>query len=106
LAEVSGGIVLKDGDAEDSVSFLPSLLGSENTEKRPPVLHGERTIRDGKWKLIATKGSRGFNAPKGVQYGIELYNLRTDISEENNLADEMPEKVEELRAKIQGILDY
>jgi len=40
-----------------------------------------------------------------MKYGIELYNLRTDLSETKNLADEMPEKVESLRAKIRQVLD-
>ncbi len=41
-------------------------------------------VRQGNWKLRRTDGF------------IELYNLEQDISEENNLASENPEKVEEL----------
>src|SRR5690625_6024477 len=40
-------------------------------------------IRSGNWKLI-----RWWEGP-----GFELYNLREDIGEQNNLADEMPDKV-------------
>ncbi|MEM7144393.1 MAG: arylsulfatase [Verrucomicrobiota bacterium] len=105
LAEASGAADIGDDAAEDSVSFLSALVAPDSAnQSRPPILHGERTIRDGNWKLIATKGSRGFNAEKGVQYGIELYNLQKDLSEENNLADSMPEKVERLRDKIQVVL--
>ena len=90
----------------DSVSFLPALLEPDRQHKtRPPVLHGDKVIRDGDWKLIDTKGSRGFTAQRGQQFGIELYNLRDDLSEKNNLADQMPERVESLRTKISRILE-
>lgn len=90
---------------EDSVSFLKTLLHPDQTQApRSPMLHGGSVIRDGDWKLIATKSGRGFNAPKGIKWGIELYNLRGDLAEKNNLAEKMPEKVESLRAKLQKIL--
>lgn len=48
---------------------------------------GHRAIRVGDWKLVATKGNPW-----------ELYDLRTDRAEQNNLASQMPEKVKELEA--------
>ena len=54
---------------------------------------------------VTTKGSRGFAADKRQEFGIELYNLKDDLSETNNLADAMPEKIKSMRAKIQAILD-
>lgn len=104
FADLAGQDEVEEGVAQDSVSFAQLLTGSrDDLESRPPILHGERVIRSGKWKLIATKGGRGFGAPK-VPYGIELYNLKEDLSEENNLAGEMPEKVESLRQQIEEIL--
>jgi len=47
---------------------------------------GNRAIRMGDWKLVA----EGANGP------WELYDMRTDRSESNNLADQHPEKVLEL----------
>jgi len=47
-------------------------------------------IRSGNWKLI-----RWWEGP-----GFELYNLREDIGEQNNLADEMPDKVNDLNALL------
>ena len=106
LAEVAGRKDLTTGDAEDSESFLQALLHPEQTHApRSPILHGERVIRDGDWKLIHTKGSRGFSADRNKQYGFELFNLRKDPGEQHNLFEEMPEKVESLRAKIQQVLD-
>lgn len=105
LAELVGQDTIPQGTAEDSASFLPALFHPEQQQPaRPPILHGGQVIRDGDWKLINTKGSRGFDSDRGVKYGIELYNLKTDLSETNNLADEMPDKVESLRAKIGMIL--
>jgi arylsulfatase A len=104
-AEIVGHKKHSKDQAEDSVSFLQTLLNPCDAKPRPPLLHERQVIRDGEWKLIATKGSRGFNAPKGVKYGIELYNLSKDLSEQNNLAEKMPEKVEALSAKLQKILE-
>ena len=105
FAELTGKPKLPKGTAEDSVSFLPVLLHPDRKHKaRPPVLHGGRVIRDGDWKLIATKGNRGFDADRKVKYGTALYNLNKDLSEKKNLADKMPEKVKSLQIQIQRIL--
>lgn len=105
LAELAGEKKIKKGTAEDSQSFLSSLLHPDKKQNpRSSLLHGTRVIRDGDWKLINTKGSRGFNAERR-QYGIELYNLKKDLSEKHNLADKMPEKVESLKAKLRQELD-
>ena len=48
---------------------------------------GNRAIRVGDWKLVAARG-----------WPWELYNLRTDRAESNDLATKHPEKVKELAA--------
>ncbi len=103
LAEASGQKKLGKGAAEDSESFLATLLGQKQ-RPRSPILHAGKVIRDGDWKLINTKGSRGFSADRKRQYDIALYNLQDDLSEEKNLAGELPKKVDELKAKISNIL--
>ncbi len=106
LADAAGQKNFNQEMAEDSESFLQALLHPDQDQKpRSPILHGGRVIRDGDWKLINTKGSRGFSADRNRQYGIELFNLRDDLSEQNDLVEEMPEKVANLRAKIRDILD-
>ena len=48
---------------------------------------GNRALRAGDWKIVATKDS-----------AWELYDLSTDRAETKNLAAEKPEKVRELAA--------
>jgi arylsulfatase A len=51
-------------------------------------------VRAGDWKLIL-----------GYEHGkVELFNLREDMSEKNDLAAKMPEKARELRAMLEGWL--
>jgi len=47
-------------------------------------------IREGDWKLIKRYEGRTF----------ELFNLKADLSETNDLSEEMPEKVRDLEAKL------
>ena len=106
LAQIAGPEETPATTAVDSVSFLPTLLHPDRRQPaRPPVLHDGKVIRAGDWKLIDTKGRRGFNAERGIPYGIELYNLKNDLSETNNLAEQMPQKVEHLRAETRKILE-
>ena len=106
FADTAGRPELPGGSAEDSVSFLQVLPHPDRKHPpRPPILHEGKVIRDGDWKLISTKGSRGFDADRKVKYGTELYNLRNDLSEKNNLANEMPEKVKNLQTKMYRILN-
>ncbi len=49
-------------------------------------------IRSGDFKLIEYFEN----------YNVQLFNLREDIGEQNNLAEVMPEKVAELRTKLRA----
>ena len=105
FADLAGQESIAEGTAEDSVSFLPVMLDPEGDhESRRPILHSDKVIRDGDWKLIDTKRSRGFTSDRSKDYDIELFNLAEDLSESNNLIDEMPEKANDLRKKIKQIL--
>ena len=54
-------------------------------------------VRSGKWKLHIGK-SRGWNSEE--TFPVSLYNLETDISEKNNLAEDYPEMVDKLKLLI------
>jgi len=51
---------------------------------------GKQAVIKDNWKLIR------LNVLMPEQTTLELYNIETDISEQNNLAEQMPEKVAEL----------
>ncbi len=105
FADLAGQEKIAEGTAEDSASFLPVLLDPNGKrEPRSPILHSNQVIRDGDWKLINTKRSRGFTSDRGKDYPLELFNLAEDLSEKNNLIEEMPEKAKDLQAKMKRIL--
>jgi arylsulfatase A-like enzyme len=81
---------------EPGRSLVPAFA-SDVTIARDSLwwLHdGHRAIRVGDWKLVAAK-----EAP------WELYDLKTDRAEQNNLAAQMPDKVQELVATWQRQTD-
>ncbi len=63
-------------------------------------------IRMGDWKLLINANDKDAEeAPNDpVGKSVQLYNLAEDIGEKKNLASEQPEKVKELRAKINLLL--
>ncbi|MDX1283873.1 MAG: arylsulfatase [Draconibacterium sp.] len=104
-----------DSKPLDSFSLLSILKGEKNSIERAPVIHhsggGKFGIRDGDWKMIEGLGSGGFSEPKwpkpkpGDPEG-QLYNLKTDPQEKENLYFDNPKKVEELKAKLKEIRGY
>jgi len=95
-------IVNKDLDESiDGISFLPTLLGEDNQKKHEYLyweFHekgGRIAIRKGKWKGVK------YDVLKKPNQMIELYDLEKDPSEENNLAPQYPEIVEEITLLMQ-----
>ncbi len=85
----------------DGISFLPSLLGEQ--QKAHDYLYwefhemgGRKAIRKGNWKLVHYK----VNKPEETT--TELYNLETDPGEENNVATDHPDVVQELEALMEN----
>jgi arylsulfatase A-like enzyme len=97
----------------DSYSIVPVLKGrSPVVEKQDAVVHhssmGYYAVRSGDWKLIEGLGSGGFTVPKQIKPApggplMQLYNLKDDPQEKNNLALQFPEKVKALLDQLNAI---
>ena len=98
---------LPDTAGEDSVSFLPALLGQEqHTPLREAVVHhsinGSFAIRQGHWKLALCRDSGGWSDPKpgspkaAPLPPVQLFNLDTERGEQTNVQDQHPEVVARL----------
>jgi arylsulfatase A-like enzyme len=104
------GAKLPANAAEDSVSFLPALLGADGPRRTTLVSHsinGSFAIREGNWKLCLCAGSGGWSAPRPgtpAEKDLppnQLYNLAADRAEQKNAAAEHPETVK----RLTGLLD-
>ena len=104
------GAKLPEKAGEDSVNILPALLGEPHkTPIREATVHhaliGMFAVRQGDWKLILGRGSGGFTLPQyfpprpGEPEG-QLYNLRDDPAEANDLYAQRPEVVKRLSALL------
>ena len=110
LMATCAGIVgnnLPEDAGEDSYSFLSILSGeSYPSPLREATVHhsinGSFALRQGKWKLNFCPGSGGWSDPrpeKAKKEGLpllQLYDVETDPGEEQNLADQYPQVVEDL----------
>ena len=81
----------------DGISFLPTLLGNKDQQKKHEHLYwefhergGRIAVRKGEWKAVKYKVGENPDALP------ELYNLANDIGETNNVADEYPEITREM----------
>ena len=110
ILEMAGARKIKTPQVVDGKSFVPLLKGGKMTANRPLLFHtpnvwGEgngnsplyspsTAMRQGDWKLIYWHPTQKF----------ELFNIKEDISEENNLADKHPERVKAMAKVMTALL--
>ncbi len=110
VAEVVGADS-QPGVGIDSYSILPVLLGGKADNSQAVIHHSSKgyfSIRQGDWKYIEKLGSGGFSIPalvnpKEGEPSGQLYNMKNDPGEQNNLFAQQPETVENLRTKMNEI---
>ncbi|WP_066631332.1 arylsulfatase [Labilibacter marinus] len=81
----------------DGISFLPELLG-ENNQKEHEHLYwefntrgGRKAVRMGDWKGVL------YDINSKKPRAMELYNLAEDVAETNNIADQHPEIIQQMK---------
>ena len=77
----------------DGLSFLPSLIG------KPQVPHGELFWRFGEKAAIREQHWKAVRLKRGA--AVELYDLRLDLGERNNVASRFPEVALRLTQKME-----
>jgi arylsulfatase A-like enzyme len=101
----------KEGQKFDGISIVPALKQAGSLDREAifcffphaPAVPDHTSpavyVRKGDWKLI-----RIFFDGPNFAHRYELYNLKDDLGETNNLADKMPDRVKELDALIERFL--
>ena len=103
------GQKITDGNAPDSFNNLNALLGAKTGRKYvvEQSLSNTLGIVQGNWKYIEPSNGRKISQNTNIELGNDLqpqlYNLKEDIGERNNLAEKHPEKVKELAEKLRKI---
>ena len=86
----------------DSFDLTDALLGRANAKGRSHLViqgvGGSLGYREGDWKIVTPWRRRGQTNKKH-----QLFNLKDDIGEQNNLADRYPERLEAMKAKLEAI---
>lgn len=102
MAELAGQ-KMNDDVGEDSRSYLKALLGRDRKGRDYVVeFSGSLSVSDGTWKYITPNKGIAYMKWTRTETGNspvdQLYNLKEDIGEKVNVADQHPEKVKELKA--------
>ncbi len=86
---------IKKEEAPDSENMWMSLIGKTNKGRSSLIEQGYKDLAllSGNWKFIPAFGN----------VGDRLFDLSTDVHENRNLANELPDKVKELKATFEKI---
>ncbi|WKN30016.1 arylsulfatase [Porifericola rhodea] len=117
LAELNNIPLSQSTAAEDSYSFLPVLMGEENIPGLRNTLlvesvYGLYAMREGDWVYINGPGAGGFTAgyprPEGYpspEAEPQLFNLKEDPSQTQNLYQEQKDVAKRLSDKLEAYLN-
>ena len=96
------GVKLAKGDCPDSFNLLGAMLGDKKAKGRDHLVQqsnslSKTALRVGDWKLLEITNRRT------KKKTVSLFNLAEDIGEKNDLAAKYPQKVNELKARLEAI---
>lgn len=103
------GQQLAPGEAPDSYANLDALLGRDRKKGRPYIVEnaGSLSVTVDGWKYIAPSGGPAMDSYTNTELGNlpepQLYNLKKDIGERNNVADQYPDRVARLAELLEQI---
>jgi len=98
------GVELKDDQGIDSRNMISAFLGKD--EKGLPYMVEEAGIlalRQGPWKYIQGRSKKGKKGKKATQSAGQLYNLDSDVGEQNNIINEQPERAKLMKEQLEKI---
>ncbi len=108
------GAKLPENAGEDSISFYKLLTTNTGSGRDHLVYHsinGSFAIRNGHWKLALCPDSGGWSEPKPNNKKnsnlppMQLYNLKDDLGEKNNVIDQHASRVDELMKQLEKLVN-
>lgn len=105
LASLAGS----DAKAPDSQNLLDVFLGKSNTGRDNLIIEAtSRTaLRQGDWVMIPPYKGNAVNKEVNIETGTapvyQLYNLKSDIGQRNNLAEMQPEQLRKMLEVFESI---
>ncbi|MDP4647550.1 MAG: arylsulfatase [Akkermansiaceae bacterium] len=94
IAELIGAPV---PEGKDSLSFLPALIGKEQSETHEYVVVNNENRKMGGSAVIARDGFKLVEIERKDD-AFQLYDIKTDNEERHNVATKFPERLSELKA--------
>ncbi len=100
---------LPAGDGADSKDMMNVLLGKSNNGRTVLVEQGLQSLAlvNGDWKYIEPGNAPRMDTLTNIELGNDrlpqLYDLKNDIGEKNNLAEKYPGKVKEMQALLLSV---
>lgn len=102
-------LVDSEARSKDSKNLLEVFLGNSNKGRDDLILEatGRTALRKGNWVMIPPYSGQAINKWVNIELGnfdnYQLYNLKEDIGEKNNLAETNKEKLEEMITSFENI---
>jgi arylsulfatase A-like enzyme len=103
---------LPEGAAPDSRPMKAAWMGKEKKGRDYLVLQNAQnnlSITDGRWKYVRPGQGPAYNKTVNIELGNsmepQLYDLKKDVGEKNNLAKEQPKRVQQLSTELEKVVD-